>query len=152
MTENSTLTFSKLAPADTVGHVEKQSLINFLYNHLDEFGDDKADIEKAIDYALNRGSHPGGVIVVARDGNEVVGCVVVNRTGMAGYIPDNILVYIAVHGEYRGQGLGGRLMEKTIAETKGDIALHVEPHNPAKRLYERLGFENKYLEMRWKRK
>jgi ribosomal protein S18 acetylase RimI-like enzyme len=28
------------------------------------------------------------------------------------------------------------------------MALHVEPHNPALRLYERLGYENKYLEMR----
>lgn len=152
MTEKSSITFDKLSPSHTVGMVEKQEIINFLYDHLDEFGDSKEDIEKAIDYALNRGSHPGGVIITAREGNKLMGAVVVNRTGMAGYIPDNILVYIAVHGDARGQGLGGRLMEKTFEETKGDIALHVEPHNPAKRLYERLGFENKYLEMRWKRK
>jgi ribosomal protein S18 acetylase RimI-like enzyme len=31
---------------------------------------------------------------------------------------------------------------------RGNIALHVEPDNPAKILYEKLGFTNKYLEMR----
>ena len=39
-------------------------------------------------------------------------------------------------------------MEQALKLTKGDVALHVEPDNPAKKLYERLGFTNKYLEMR----
>lgn len=70
---------------------------------------------------------------------------------MSGYIPDNILVYIAVHEKTRGKGVGKALMEKAITLAEGDIALHVEPDNPAKRLYERLGFSNKYLEMRLKK-
>lgn len=39
-------------------------------------------------------------------------------------------------------------MQLTIEPTKGNIALHVEPDNPAKKLYENCGFTNKYLEMR----
>ena len=39
-------------------------------------------------------------------------------------------------------------MKKAIEITEGAIALHVEPNNPAKGLYEKLGFTNKYLEMR----
>jgi ribosomal protein S18 acetylase RimI-like enzyme len=58
------------------------------------------------------------------------------------------LVYIAVHRDFRGKGLGKQLMEHALKLTKGDVALHVEPDNPAKKLYERLGFTNKYLEMR----
>ena len=70
---------------------------------------------------------------------------------MSGFIPEHILVYIAVHAEYRGQGLGKQLMEHIIEATDGDIALHVEADNPAKHLYEKYGFTNKYLEMRLKK-
>jgi ribosomal protein S18 acetylase RimI-like enzyme len=70
---------------------------------------------------------------------------------MSGYIPENILVYIAVHAKTRGQGVGKELMKQIIDHTDGDIALHVEPENPAKFLYEKFGFTNKYLEMRLKK-
>ena len=82
------------------------------------------------------------------DKETITGAVVVNKTGMESYIPENILVYIATHQAYRGKGLGKQLMQKAIELSEGGIALHVDPDNPARKLYERLGFENKYLEMR----
>jgi ribosomal-protein-alanine N-acetyltransferase len=85
------------------------------------------------------------------DNDILKGVVVVNRTGMGEYIPENILVYIATHKDYRGEGLGKKLMQKVITEAEGDIALHVEANNPAKKLYEKLGFTNPYLEMRLKK-
>ena len=121
-------------------------IVDFLYNHLDEFGDKKEDILKAIEYSLN--PDKGGFVLVGTDNNNIIGAVVVNKTGMEGYIPSNILVYIAVDGEQRGKGIGKQLMKEAINNTKGGIALHVEPNNPAKFLYEKLGFTNKYLEMR----
>jgi ribosomal protein S18 acetylase RimI-like enzyme len=39
-------------------------------------------------------------------------------------------------------------MNKAIELTEGDIALHVEKDNPARFLYEKVGFTNPYLEMR----
>ncbi|MBV6642458.1 MAG: GNAT family N-acetyltransferase [Cyclobacteriaceae bacterium] len=135
-------------PAHTVGLVQLQQIRDFLYEHLDQYGDKKEDIMKAINYALNKGITPGGFIVVGYEGDQIAGAVVVNKTGMEGYIPENILVYIATHRDQRGKGLGKKLMQRAIDEAEGAIALHVEPDNPAKILYEKLGFTNKYLEMR----
>lgn len=122
-------------------------IVDFLFDHLGEYGDPVEDIKRCVSYAENR----GGIIVTARQNEELVGVSIVNHTGMTGFIPENILVYIATHAKTRGQGIGKSIVKHVAHNTKGDIALHVEHDNPAKRLYERCGFGNKYLEMRLKR-
>lgn len=129
----------------------KAAIADFLYEHLDEFGDKRSDILLAIDYAFSDEAGRGGFVVVGEEEGQIVGAVVMNNTGMHGYIPENILVYIAVDRRMRGKGAGKALMQTAIKKAKGNIALHVEPNNPAKHLYERLGFTNKYLEMRLNR-
>lgn len=148
------INYELLTPGVTVGLNQRTLIAGFLYNHLDQFGDAKEDILKAIDYALDDTVRPGGFVLTATDSGkgEIVGAVVVNRTGMEGYIPENILVYIAMHKEYRGQGIGKELMRRAIDTASGGIALHVEPDNPAVHLYKKLGFTSKYLEMRLQRK
>ena len=128
-----------------------EKVVSFLYEYLDQYGDDRKYIRKAVDYAMAKDGRPGGFIVHAEENGETVGAVVINKTGMGGYIPENILVYIAVHRNQRGKGMGKKLMQSTIDNSEGDIALHVEKDNPAKFLYEKVGFTNPYLEMRWKR-
>lgn len=131
---------------------EKNQVVSFLHQHLQEYGDPKADILKAINYSIKETSSFGGFTMVLYDEkNTILAATVVNQTGMGGYIPENILVYIATHSDYRGKGLGKTLMNKAITYSKGDIALHVEANNPAKFLYEKLGFTNPYLEMRLKK-
>lgn len=128
---------------------EKEKIISFLFQHLEKFGDPKEDIEKAIDYSLRIIVSFGGFILKLEQDQEILGVVVVNRTGMKDYIPENILVYIATHSDHRGKGLGKKLMKKAIEHAEGSIALHVEPDNPARFLYEKVGFNSKYLEMRY---
>jgi [ribosomal protein S18]-alanine N-acetyltransferase len=123
-----------------------QIIAEFLYTHLEQYGDKIEDILKCIDYAMN--PNKGGNIIVGIDNDKIVGVVILNNTGMKGFIPENILVYIAVDTSQRGKGYGKKLMQKAIDTADGNIALHVEPDNPAKGLYEKLGFTNKYLEMR----
>ena len=131
---------------------EKEIIVQFLYKHLEEYGDEKADILKCLNFAVKESEGAlGGFALVLEDDNEIKGVTIVNKTGMEGYIPENILVYIAVHHNTRGKGFGKLIVQKAIELAKGDVALHVESDNPAKHLYEKLGFENKYLEMRFKK-
>ncbi|HRP00987.1 MAG TPA: GNAT family N-acetyltransferase [Flavobacteriales bacterium] len=121
-------------------------IAHFLEVHLDQFGDRREHILKCLAYVFD--PQRGGFVVLAVDGDAIRGAVVVNETGMGGYIPENILVYIAVDRALRGQGLGRKLMQEALTHAQGSVALHVEPDNPARKLYEALGFTNKYLEMR----
>ena len=124
----------------------RHQIAKFLERHLDQFGDKIEDILKCIDYVMDPAK--GGNILIGTDNGEIAGITILNKTGMKGYIPENILVYIAVDSAQRGKGYGKKLMEEAISITDGGIALHVEPENPAVHLYRKLGFTNKYLEMR----
>lgn len=53
------------------------------------------------------------------------------------------LIDIALLPAYRGRGLGGAILRRLAAEAdqaKVSMNLHVEAHNPARRVYDRLGF------------
>lgn len=132
---------------------QKEQIINFLFHHLEEYGDPKNDIKKSLDYAMGENQKAGGTVLYSTnpENQEISGAVILNKTGMKGYIPENILVYIATDKNLRGKGIGKALMQKAIEVTDGDIALHCEPENPARKLYEKLGFTSKYLEMRLKK-
>ena len=132
--------------------LSKDQLVDFLNLHLDQFGDSKDAIGKSIDYAMQKDCGKGGFVLLGYWNQNLVGAVVMNKTGMQGYIPENILVYIAVDSKYRGKGIGKQLIDEAIAKSDGDVKLHVEYENPAKRLYERVGFTTKYAEMRYVKK
>jgi len=131
-------------------HMNRTELVDFLYAHLGRFGDEKASIDRCLEYALDNTPGTGGFVLTGHEADgRLVGALIMNETGMKGYIPENILVYVAVHEDCRGKGYGGAICKHALNKANGDVKLHVEYDNPAKRLYERLGFSNKYAEMRW---
>ena len=82
----------------------------------------------------------GTFLVVLREGTPI------GRLYVARLSTEVIVVDIALIPEHRGQGIGSRLLADVLAAADRDalpITLHVEPWNPARRLYERLGFETK---------
>ena len=147
MAENNHVRYDIYTPSNHEG-LNKDEVIDFLFEHLDQYGDERKDIAKCMDYALSQAEGKGGSVLVAREAGKVVGALILNNTGMSGYIPENILVYVAVHNSQRGKGVGKRLVQLAADNTTGSIALHVEPDNPARHLYEKVGFTNKYLEYR----
>ncbi|MEJ2617970.1 MAG: GNAT family N-acetyltransferase [Ignavibacteriaceae bacterium] len=134
--------------SEFLSDLSRNDFIDFLHQHLERFGDTKEAISKSIDYAFSDDKGKGGFLLTAYDDDKLIGELVMNKTGMDGYIPENILVYVAVDSSCRGKGYGREICEKAIGIAEGNVALHVEYDNPAKRLYERIGFTTKYAEMR----
>jgi len=130
-------------------YLDRQKLARFLHKSLKPFEDPLADIRSGIDYALSSGPGEGGFILVAESAGRLAGGLVMLRTGMKGYVPENLLLFVAVSRSLRRKGIGVRLVRKAVQVSDGDVKLHVEHANPAKRLYYRLGFTNKYAEMRY---
>ena len=143
------LSIKQINSENEFNEISRNELIDFLYTHLDRFRDDKVSIGKCLDYAFSDLEGKGGFVLTGYWEDALVGVVVMNRTGMEGFIPENILVYIAVDESLRGKGIGRQLVEEAIKRAKGNVKLHVEYDNPAKRLYERIGFTTKYAEMRF---
>jgi ribosomal-protein-alanine N-acetyltransferase len=127
----------------------RDALAAFLHEHLAPFQDTVPDIRRGIDDALGGRPGDGGFVLLLRLGERLAGALVLLRTGMKGYVPENLLLFVAVDAQLRGRGLGAQLVRAAVERCDGDVKLHVEYDNPAKRLYERLGFATKYAEMRF---
>jgi GNAT superfamily N-acetyltransferase len=84
------------------------------------------------------GAFPGATWSIIQHGGEPVGRLMVHRAA------DEIrLVDIALSPEWRGQGIGGRLLAGLQDEARAagkPLRLHVLAHIPAARLYARFGF------------
>lgn len=146
------LEIKKVSSEKDFVEISRATFIDFLFTQLGKFGDPKADINTCLDYAFSTEKSEGGFALAGFLDGKLVGAVIMNKTGMHGYIPDWILVYIAVDASKRGQGIGKQLIEEVYKLCDGKIKLHVEYDNPAKRLYERMGFTSKYAEMRYEPK
>ena len=129
--------------------ISEGQFIDFMFTHLGQYGDPKEDIKKCLNYAFSGEKSEGGFALAAYQGETLVGGLIMNRTGMENYIPGWVLVYVAVDSSHRGKGFGEQIIKESFKHVDGNVKLHVEYENPAKRLYERIGFTSKYAEMRY---
>ena len=85
-----------------------------------------------------REHYPGATVDVVEVDGEPAGRLYVHRG------PSDIRIMdIALAPAYRGHGIGTTLVGELIAEAEASrrkLSIHVEVNNPARRLYERLGF------------
>jgi ribosomal protein S18 acetylase RimI-like enzyme len=86
-----------------------------------------------------RQHYAGATLDVVEVGGEPAGRLYVHRG------PSDIRIMdVALAPPFRGRGIGTRLLSELIAEAAESgrkLSIHVERDNPARRLYERLGFE-----------
>jgi ribosomal protein S18 acetylase RimI-like enzyme len=83
-------------------------------------------------------NYPGADLLVIEDRSGPIGRVYVYRSPAEIRIMD-----IALLPDRRNRGIGTGLLNEILAEARATgsrVTLHVEPDNPAQRLYHRLGF------------
>jgi DNA-binding MarR family transcriptional regulator/GNAT superfamily N-acetyltransferase len=129
--------------------IDIKRLTDFLHESLKPYEDTPEDIEQGIRDAFTATGREGGFVLVAEFKGRIAGALVMQKTGMKGYVPENILLFVAVSPEERGKGMGRKIVEYALNIVDGSVKLHVEYDNPARRLYERIGFTSKYAEMRY---
>ena len=84
-------------------------------------------------------NYPGADLLVIEDGSGPIGRVYVYRAPTEIRIMD-----IALLPDRRNHGIGTKLLHEVLDEARATgsrVTLHVEPDNPAQRIYHRLGFQ-----------
>ncbi|WP_308992611.1 GNAT family N-acetyltransferase [Mariniflexile litorale] len=134
--------FSRLSIMD-INRITK-----FLFEYSGDVRDTKSAIRKSVLYAAKEVPGLGGYVFIMEQNNDIIGATVVNRTGMNEYIPENILVYIAVKTVFREKGIAKKLIKHTIKYCDGDISTHIDAGNSVIKLFEKQGFKPRNIEMR----
>jgi len=140
-------TFGSAAPSDTPRLV---GLLALLFTQEPEFSPNAEKQSEALDAILHDRSR--GRIFVAREGGKVVGMASLLYTistaegGKAALFEDFI-----VQPEYRGQGIGTRLLEYVIQQARAEGVLRITlltdlKNDNAQDLYRKLGFVNSSMQ------
>jgi ribosomal protein S18 acetylase RimI-like enzyme len=150
-TESEAPAGARIRVVETVDGMKSPSvdeLAEFLHENMKPYEDTVPDVKRGILDALERDT---GFVVIAEEEKDsrLLGALVMVPTLAKGYMPSNMLLFVGVHPDTRGRGIGGALCREGLSRCEGGVKLHVEYDNPAKRLYERLGFTTKYAEMRY---
>lgn len=124
------------------------SLAQSVRKWMHPYTDTPEDTERGISDALHGRPAPGGFVVCATENTKLIGALVMLRTGMSGYIPPNLLLFLAVSPTRRRAGIGTQLVNHALEHCSGPVKLHVEADNPAKFLYQNVGFTAAYIDMR----
>lgn len=135
--------------ADLPDWAPRAALAQFFHETMEPYNDSLEDVQKALDYLFSDEKGEGGYLILAQHEGKLAGALAMLNTGMDGYVPSWILLFVTVDPSMRGKGLGGKIIDFALNEADGPVKLHVEYDNPAKRLYERIGFTSKYAEMRY---
>ncbi len=129
---------------------ERSAVLRFLSENTEQA--DPHEIQEAVEYALKNRPSFGGFLLTILEDQQIVAAVVANRTGMEGYNPKHLFVYVALVEEYLDdEELVGELLHQALRQANGEVALHVKPGHPALKLYEKLGFTAQYLGLRFRR-
>jgi GNAT superfamily N-acetyltransferase len=123
-------------------------ITNFLHLHLEDCKDNKKAIRQSLLYAAKEIPSLGGYTFITKEEDIIVGVVVINKTGMKEYQSENLLVYLAVHKDFRNKGIATKLLKEAISYCNGNITLQIsKENNNAIKVFEKNGFTSKKIQM-----
>ena len=120
---------------------KKTELVNFLNTYQENPELDLSIIKHLVDYALKEIYSFGGFIVTEEDDQKIIGVMVINNTGMQGYMPNNLIVASAFIPGMLMQGARKRLIQKVMHFTKGDTAYLINSPQEKEQLQKNLGIK-----------
>ncbi|TXD50864.1 MULTISPECIES: GNAT family N-acetyltransferase [unclassified Polaribacter] len=127
-------------------------ITNFLHLHLEDCKDHKNAIRQSLLYAAKEIPSLGGYTFITKEKDIIVGALVMNKTGMKEYQSENLLVYLAVHKEYRKNGIASKLLKEAIEYCNGNITLQIDKENEdAIKVFEKSGFTSKKIQMTFRK-
>ena len=105
---------------------------DFFHTRMKPYHDKQEDVRRGLLHALSKKKDNSGFVLLARErtNGRLVGGLTMLDTGMKGYIPENLLLFVAVEPKLRGRGIGRKLISKALDRCSGDVKLHVEKQNP----------------------
>lgn len=112
-----------------IGVSKKKALIGFLRQYSDASWMQPLAIQKAVDYAVKETPSFGGFIVTAEKDQQILAALIINKTGMQGYMAEHLVVLHAVASTHKNSSIINELMRKAYSLTRGDITMIVNSYN-----------------------
>lgn len=112
-----------------ISYQKKITLINFIHDYQEGTTLNIPTITHLMDYALKEISSFGGFVVTEEKETKLLGIMIVNNTGMEGYMPKNLIVASAFLPTSGKEGSKKRILQKIMHTTRGEAALFIKnPH------------------------
>jgi [ribosomal protein S18]-alanine N-acetyltransferase len=131
---------------DNPSFIQKERISRFILDNSCEQDLSYEMVWRSVDYALSLSKNQGGVILMAKEDGDITGALVINRTSMEDYIPENILIHLVIGAHVNKNETGLKLLKMAIEMTNGKLAVRLNKDHPDRSLYEVLGFRERYIE------
>ena len=130
-----------------MSYLNINKISKFLHEHLEGCKNEKSAIRKSLLYAAKETSILGGYAFIIEEKDNIIGAIIINKTGMNAYESENLITYLAVHKDYRKQKIATKLIKKATNYCNGNLSLNIDKNNNAIELFRKNGFESKKIQM-----
>ena len=135
-------------PFEGMSMFELDRASTFFEKYSNDDNTDYSSVSKIIQAAIKQIPSFGGFIMLAYEGLDIVGGVVVNKTGMYANLPTNVLVYFTLKDFTTYKEIAEDLLKRAIDHSQGEISVFWTPDNPMFNFLKDRGFVENTTELR----